>query len=81
MIMRHDSPEVGRVGVITHATRGPAGPGEVRISIHGGSEIYLAWSDEPLHKGATVLVVASRGARALDVVAWADSGIDPHRSI
>ena len=71
-----DSPEVGRVGVLTHATRGPAGPGEVRISIRGGSEIYLAWSDEPLPRDTTVLVVASRGARALDVVTWTD----PQRS-
>ncbi len=76
-----DSPEVGRVGVITHATRGPSGPGEVRISIRGGSEIYLAWSDEPLPRDTTVLVVASRGARALDVVLWIDSSTGTQRSI
>lgn len=65
-----DHATVGRVGVITHATRGPDGAGEVKISIRGGSEIFLAWSDHPLPEGATVLVVASRGARALEVVAW-----------
>jgi membrane protein implicated in regulation of membrane protease activity len=65
-----DDSVVGRVGLVTHATRGPDGAGEVKVSIRGGSEIFLAWSDEPLPKGATVLVVASRGARALDVVPW-----------
>lgn len=67
-----DHSAVGRVGVITHATRGPAGPGEVMISVRGGSEIFLAWSDDPIPKGTTVLSVASRGARALDVVPWVD---------
>ncbi|MBN9097632.1 MULTISPECIES: hypothetical protein [unclassified Pseudonocardia] len=68
--MGSDDSVVGRVGLVTHATRGPDGAGEVKVSIRGGSEIFLAWSDEPLPKGATVLVVASRGARALDVVPW-----------
>jgi membrane protein implicated in regulation of membrane protease activity len=68
--MGTDDAAVGRVGVITHATRGPAGAGEVKVSVRGGSEIFLAWSDRPLPKGTTVLVVASRGARALDVVPW-----------
>ena len=75
--MGTDHSTVGRVGVITHATRGPDGAGEVKISIRGGSEIFLAWSDEPLPKGTTVLVVGSRGARALDVVAWVDPGTEP----
>jgi membrane protein implicated in regulation of membrane protease activity len=67
-----DPSAVGRIGLLTHATRGPHGAGEVRISIRGGSEIFLAWSDDPLPKGTTVLVVGSRGGRALDVVAWTD---------
>lgn len=80
-----DSSAVGRIGVLTHATRGTAGPGEVRIPIRGGTEIYLAWSEEPLPRSATVLVVAVRGTRTLDVVAWtqsaADHGTDSRRSI
>lgn len=75
--MGTDHSVVGRVGVITHATRGADGAGEVKVSIRGGSEIFLAWSDDPLPKGTTVLVVASRGARALDVVAWADPATAP----
>jgi hypothetical protein len=63
---------VGCVGVLTIATRGSAGLGEVLVKVRGGSETYLAWSDEPLPKNATVLVVASRGARTVDVVPWSD---------
>lgn len=68
--MASDSSVVGQVGEIVHATRGAAGPGEVKIRIRGGSEIYLAWSEQPLPLGTTVLVVESRGARNVDVVAW-----------
>jgi hypothetical protein len=44
----------------------------VLIKIRGGSETFLAFSDEPLPKGATVLVVDFRGARAVDVTPWTD---------
>jgi hypothetical protein len=63
---------VGCVGVLTIATRASAGPGEVLVKVRGGSETYLAWSDEPLPKDTTVLVVASRGPRTVDVVPWSD---------
>jgi len=66
-----DSP-VGRIGVLVVGTRGGRGPGEVLVKIRGGSEAFLAFSDEPLPKGATVLVVESRGARAVDVTPWTD---------
>jgi membrane-bound ClpP family serine protease len=42
------------------------------ITIRGGSEAYRAWSDEPLPKGSSVLVVDARGLRAVDVVLWND---------
>ena len=67
-----DESSIGCVGVLTVATRGDDGPGEVLIKIRGGSEAFLAWSDKPLPKGATVLVIDSRGARALDVIEWED---------
>ena len=70
--MANDEASVGCVGVLTVATRGGDGPGEVRIKIRGGSETYLAWSDAPLPRGATVLVIESRGARAVDVIEWDD---------
>lgn len=71
---------VGLVGTVTVATRGRAGAGEVVLKVRGGSETYLAWSEQPLPKGTAVLVVEARAARALDVVPWsgdADRRIDP----
>ncbi len=70
--MARDESSIGRVGVLTVATRGGHGPGEVLIKIRGGSETFLAFSDKPLPKGATVLVVESRGERAVDVIEWED---------
>jgi hypothetical protein len=67
-----DESSIGRIGVLIVATRGADGPGEVLIRIRGGSEAFLAWSEKPLPKGATVLVVESRGARAVDVIEWED---------
>jgi hypothetical protein len=63
---------IGCIGVLTVATRGRAGPGEVMVKIRGGSEAYIAWSPTPLPKGATVLVIESRGSRTVDVSEWAD---------
>ena len=70
--MARDESSVGRVGVLIVGTRGGNGPGEVLIKIRGGSEAFLAWSDKPLPRGATVLVIESRGARAVDVIEWED---------
>jgi hypothetical protein len=62
-----DGTIVGSIGVLTIATRGPAGPGEVLLSIRGGSECYIAWSPGPLP-----LVIESRGTRAVEVSPWTD---------
>jgi hypothetical protein len=70
--LERDDSSVGRVGVLNVGTRGAAGPGEVLIKIRGGSEAFLAWSEKPLPRGATVLVIESRGARAVDVIEWED---------
>jgi hypothetical protein len=70
--LARDESSIGCVGVLSVATRGGGGPGEVLIKIRGGSEAFLAWSDQPLPKGATVLVIESRGARAVDVIEWED---------
>ena len=71
--MARDETCIGTVGVLTVATRGDQGPGEVLIKIRGGSETFLAWSSKPLPRGATVLVIESRGARTVDVIEWEDS--------
>jgi hypothetical protein len=63
---------IGCIGKIIVPTRGEAGPGEVLIQIRGGSEAFIAWSQEPLPKGTTVLVIEERGSRAVDVSAWTD---------
>lgn len=70
--MARDESSIGCVGVLSVATRGSDGPGEVLIKIRGGSEAFTAWSDTPLPRGATVLVVESRGSRAVDVIEWED---------
>jgi hypothetical protein len=63
---------IGCDGVLTIGTRGQAGPGEVLVKIRGGSETFIAWSDSPLPKGTTVLVIESRGTRTVDVMEWTD---------
>jgi hypothetical protein len=67
-----DGELIGSIGVLTIATRGPAGPGEVLVRIRGGSETFIAWSPEPLARGSTVLVIETRGSRAVDVSPWND---------
>ena len=74
--MAVDSSEIGSVGVLTIGTRGQHGPGEVRIKIRGGSESFIAWSESPLPRGATVLVIDSRGQRAVNVMAWTGDPLD-----
>jgi hypothetical protein len=71
--LERDESSIGRVGILSVGTRGGDGPGEVLIKIRGGSEAFLAWSEKPLPRGATVLVIESRGARAVDVIEWEDA--------
>lgn len=66
--MTSDRTAVGATGVITIATRGADGPGEVLLRIGGGTEAYLAYSEEPLPRGSEVLVFNSRGSRCVDVM-------------
>ncbi len=61
---------MGCYGTLTVGTRGPDGPGEVLVKTRGGTEAYLAWSEEPLARGTGVLVFNSRGARTVDVMQW-----------
>ena len=70
--MARDEALIGCIGKIILATRGTAGPGEVVVSVRGGREALIAWSAEPLPKGSTVLVIESRGHRAVDVSPWVD---------
>ncbi|MGA7050871.1 MAG: hypothetical protein WBZ37_06275 [Mycobacterium sp.] len=63
---------VGRVGTLIVATRGDLGAGEVLLTVRGSKEAFLAWSDDPLPKGAKVLVVEIRGPRTVVVEPWKD---------
>ena len=63
-----DLSAVGYTGVLTIATRGSAGAGEILLSIRGGTESLLAWSDEPLPRGTTVLVIDVISSRTVRVV-------------
>jgi hypothetical protein len=67
-----DESAVGTIGVLIIATRGASGPGEVLIRIRGGSESYLAWSETPLPRGTTVLVIDRTAPRTVEVVEWTD---------
>jgi hypothetical protein len=70
LVVARDEESIGQVGTLVVATRGAVGPGEVRVSIRGGSECFLAWSDTPLPRGASVLIIDYRGPRTVDVVEW-----------
>ncbi|MYT70844.1 MULTISPECIES: hypothetical protein [unclassified Streptomyces] len=70
--MAPDEAVVGCTGKLVLGTRGAGGPGEVLVRVRGGTETFLAWSDEPLERGTTVLVIESRGTRQVAVMAWTD---------
>ena len=77
--MGADQSAVGCFGTLIVATRGAGGPGEVLVKMRGGTEAYLAWSEEPLARGTTVLVFNSRGERTVDVMEWRDPLRGPRR--
>jgi hypothetical protein len=72
-----DQSAVGASGVIIVATRGADGPGEVLLRIGGGTEAYLAYSEEPLAPGSEVLVFNCRGHRSVDVMQFGGGETDP----
>lgn len=57
---------VGAVGRVTVPIPRD-GPGEVFLSVRGGTEAFAAWSDEPIEKNARVLVIESPSARSVIV--------------
>lgn len=56
------------MGKVIVATRGADGPGEVLVKVRGGTEAYLAWSEQPLSADTSVIVFNSRGERTVDVM-------------
>lgn len=63
-----DDSVVGCMGKVIVATRGADGPGEVLVKVRGGTEAYLAWSEQPLGADTSVIVFNSRGERTVDVM-------------
>ena len=59
---------IGREGTVTVAIRGGNRPGEVLVPTNGGTETYLAYSDEPIPSGAQIVVYDVRGGRRLGVM-------------
>jgi hypothetical protein len=59
----------GLIGLVGHLTVSvpTGGPGEVVLSIRGGSETFAAWADEPIAKYTRVVVVEERSARSVTV--------------
>ncbi|QXE39523.1 hypothetical protein KQY30_31645 [Streptomyces sp. GMY02] len=43
------------------------GPGEVLVSVRGGSEAYAAWADRPLGRNLRVIVTECVSARSVIV--------------
>ncbi|MEV6763689.1 hypothetical protein AB0N16_24240 [Streptomyces sp. NPDC051105] len=70
--MPQDDAVIGCMGQVLIGTRGSDGPGEVLVRVRGGSETFLAWSEDPLPVGAAVLVIESRGCREVCVIEWVD---------
>lgn len=65
-----DDAVVGRTGTVVVAVRGEQGPGEVSVPVRGGTELFLAYAPQEIAVDTVVLVVGSRGARAVDVQPW-----------
>ena len=57
---------LGKVGRVTVSI--PVdGPGEVLLSVRGGTEAYAAWSDEPIARHSRIVVVDTMSARSVFV--------------
>lgn len=71
-----DQEVVGKLGTVVTRIRGGDLPGEVRVAIRGGTEDFIAYADQEILRGETVMVFASRGERAVDVIAYPAVDID-----
>jgi membrane protein implicated in regulation of membrane protease activity len=58
---------LGTRGVLTIATRGKDGPGEVQVELNGASTTFIAYSDNPLECGAQVVIYDVFGGRKVSV--------------
>ncbi|MCU1369819.1 MAG: hypothetical protein JWO77_1013 [Ilumatobacteraceae bacterium] len=69
-----DHEVIGKLGTVVTRIRGGDLPGEVRVTVRGTHETFIAYSDAPVERHEKVLVFHSRGNRAVDVAPapWAE---------
>ena len=67
--MIEDSP-VGKVGQVVVRVRGGHQPGEVRVTVAGAPETYLAYCTTGIALHRAVHIVGDRGGRGVDVEPW-----------
>ncbi len=65
-----DDPVVGKLATVTHPIH-PDRAGEVVLRIRGGTEVYMAVSDEELPRGTEVGGVGHVSARTVQVTPFA----------
>ena len=63
-----DASLIGQVGEVVVRVRGNDDPGEIVATSHGVSERFIAYADQPLERGTSVLVISIRGPRQVDVI-------------
>jgi hypothetical protein len=68
-----DDEVIGRSGTVTTRIRGGELPGEVVVAVRGGTESFIAYADEEIPRGETILVFRSRGPRAIDVTPYPEA--------
>ena len=64
----------GRVGRVT-VPLPLDGPGEVVVSIRGGTERFAAWCDVAVAKHMPVVIVGQRSARSVDVTPFPEAEV------
>ncbi len=67
-----DAGVVGRTGRVELAIPGGDAAGEALIGGSGVRESYIAYADEPIAAGESVLVIEDIGQRRVRVIAWVD---------
>ena len=51
------------------------GPGEIVVSIRGGTERFAAWCEEPVAKHTPIVIIGERSARSVDVTPFPEADI------
>ena len=61
---------VGTVGRVITRIRSGNTPGEISLMVRGCPEVLIAYCDTPQAVGERVLVINTREAHSVDVIAW-----------